>query len=91
MRETDIDIAYMEHLEKNRGLRDKLFIFTLLSLNVCLLIANIIVFEYSKLEIGFRVAGILLLAMLFFLTKILHKNKGIAWIFVLVFTYLLTF
>jgi hypothetical protein len=34
--------AYTEYLEKNRGIRDKVFIGVLFFLNICLLMANIL-------------------------------------------------
>lgn len=81
--------AYNEHLEKNRGIRDKLFIVVLFFLNVSLLTANLILREYSTAEVCLRGVSFAFLLLLFFLSRVLHSHQFVSWVFVGVFTYLL--
>lgn len=82
--------AYSSYLDKNRGIRDILFIVVLFFLNISLLVTNLILNECSPSEIGLRVAGLLFLALLFFLSQMLHSHSFVTWIFIAVFMYYLT-
>lgn len=89
MKEREIEDAYSDYLEKNRRNRDKLLIIVLFFLNIALLIANLILQEYSPAQIGLRVTNLLFLVLLFFLSRLIHSHNFVSWIFIGVFTYLL--
>lgn len=88
-REAEVEQAYGEHLERNRGLRDKVLIVVLSALNVIILVANLVLDEHSPSEIGLRSLNLLFLALLFLLSGMIHSHSFVAWVFVGVFTYLL--
>lgn len=89
MKESEMEEAYSSYLEKNRGMRDILFIVVLFFLNISLLVTNLILNECSSAEIGLRVAGLLFLGLLFFLSRMLHSHSFVTWVFIGVFTYYL--
>lgn len=78
---------YCDHLEKNRGVRDRLFVIFMVTLNGSWMFLNFWLQHAGPSEIVMRVVGTIMMGLLFWLTGHSLNYRFVNWIFVGVFTY----